>query len=83
MNKTYLNEGAVLTRSQWDALQGPIILEFGMECHGHCRAAQPAMAEVLTQLKQRRHFKIADAGPSTKQPKNTWCRKARYRRLKS
>jgi thioredoxin 1 len=60
--KPYLNETAAPARAEVDALPGLTLLEFGTDWCGHCRAAQPALAEVLSQHPQWRHLKVED-GP--------------------
>jgi thioredoxin 1 len=61
--KPYLRETEAPARAEVDALPGLTLLEFGTDWCGHCRAAQPALAEVLSQNAQWRHFKVED-GPS-------------------
>jgi thioredoxin 1 len=60
--KPYLREAEAPTRAEVDALAGLTLLEFGTDWCGHCRAAQPALGEVLSQNVQWRHFKVED-GP--------------------
>jgi len=48
-------------REEVDALQGPTLLEFGSPWCGHCRRAQPLIAEALAGHERVRHLKIADA----------------------
>lgn len=60
--KPYLSETEAPTRAAVDALQGLTLLEFGTDWCGHCRAAQPALAEVLPKHLQWRHLKVED-GP--------------------
>ena len=48
-------------RSEVDALPGPVLLEFGTAWCGHCRRAQPLIAEGLGNHPRVRHLKIADA----------------------
>ena len=48
-------------RSEIDALAGPALLEFGTSWCGHCRAAQPLIAQALAAHPKVRHVKIADA----------------------
>ena len=58
----YLSETEAPTRAEVDALPGLTLLEFGTDWCGHCRAAQPALAEVLAAQTGWRHLKVED-GP--------------------
>jgi thioredoxin 1 len=49
------------TRDEVDAAPGPVLLEFGTAWCGHCRRAQPLIAEALAAHPGVRHIKIADA----------------------
>lgn len=49
------------TRDEIDASQGPVLLEFGTAWCGHCRRAQPFIAEALAAHPGVRHIKVADA----------------------
>lgn len=60
--QSYLSALEAPTRAEMDALPGLTLLEFGTEWCGHCRAAQPKIAEALAQHTQWRHLKIED-GP--------------------
>jgi thioredoxin 1 len=60
--KPYLSETEAPGRTEVDALQGLPLIEFGTIWCGHCRAAQPALVEVLSQHPQWRHVKVED-GP--------------------
>lgn len=62
MHKPYLSETEAPTRAAVDALAGLTLLEFGTPWCGHCRAAQPALAEVLPQQPLWQHIKVED-GP--------------------
>ena len=48
-------------RAEVDALEGPVVLEFGNDWCGHCRRAQPVIAAALTGHPGVRHMKFADA----------------------
>jgi len=50
------------TRAEIDALRGPALLEFGSSGCGHCRPAQPLVAEALAARPGVRHLRIED-GP--------------------
>lgn len=58
--KPYLSETEAPSRAELDALAGLTLLEFGTDWCGHCRAAQPALAEVLPKRSQWRHIKVED-----------------------
>ena len=59
MDAAYLeNEPA---RAEVDALAGPTLLEFGSPTCGHCRRAQPLIAQALAAHPRVRHLKVADA----------------------
>jgi len=49
------------SRAEVDALQGPALLEFGSPTCGHCRRAQPLIAQALAAHPGVRHLKVADA----------------------
>jgi thioredoxin 1 len=57
-----LDETEAPSRAEVDALPGPTLLEFGTGWCGHCRAAQPAIAQALTSHPGVRHLSIED-GP--------------------
>ena len=48
-------------RDEIDSLAGPVVLEFGNDWCGHCRRAQPLVAEALAGHPGVRHMKFADA----------------------
>ncbi|WP_278401154.1 thioredoxin family protein [Stutzerimonas kunmingensis] len=50
------------SRTEVDAMQGPLLLEFGTAWCGHCRAAQPLLAKTLAERSGICHLKIED-GP--------------------
>ena len=43
-------------------MAGPVMVEFGTSWCGHCRRAQPLIAQALAAHPGVRHIKIADAG---------------------
>ena len=49
------------SRAQVDALPGATLLEFGTAWCGHCRRAQPLIAQALAAHPGVRHLRIADA----------------------
>ncbi len=59
INDTYSTSAP--TRAEVDALDGFTLLEFGTGWCGHCRAAQPALADAMRD-RALRHLKIED-GP--------------------
>lgn len=58
----YLGETEAPSRAEVDALPGLTLLEFGTSWCGHCRAAQPALAEALEKDVRWRHIRLED-GP--------------------
>ena len=48
-------------RAEVDAMAGATVLEFGSPWCGHCRRAQPLIAEAFAKHPGVRHLKIADA----------------------
>ncbi len=48
-----------------DAMREPVVIEFGAAHCGHCRAAQPLIAQALEQHPVVRHIKVED-GPGRK-----------------
>jgi thioredoxin 1 len=49
------------SRAEVDALAGTTLLEFGTAWCGHCRRAQPLIAQALAAHPGVRHLRIADA----------------------
>ena len=48
-------------REEIDSMSGPTLLEFGTPWCGHCRRAQPLIAEAMSTHPNVRHIKVADA----------------------
>lgn len=49
-------------RAEVDATEGPLVLEFGTDWCGYCRAAQPLLQEAFEGHPEVRHLKVED-GP--------------------
>lgn len=58
MNEHYTSEEP--RREDVDRLAGATLIEFGSPSCGHCRRAQPLIAEAMARHPQLRHLKIAD-----------------------
>jgi thioredoxin 1 len=48
-------------RAEVDAMPGPTLLEFGTSWCGHCRRAQPLIAEAMSGHPNVRHLRVSDA----------------------
>lgn len=48
------------TRTEVDALTGPVLVEFGTPWCPHCQELQPHLSELLAQFPQVRHIKVED-----------------------
>ena len=69
MNETYA--AVEPRRAEIDAMDAPLLLEFGNAWCGHCRAAQPLIAAAMERHPDVRHIKIADGpGHSFPRPAN-------------
>jgi thioredoxin 1 len=62
MSAEYLDPEATPTREDVDRMPGPVLLEFGTDWCGFCRAVQPQVASLLGQKPGVRHVKVED-GP--------------------
>ena len=60
--KPYMSAIEAPSLAEVQALPGLVLLEFGTEWCGHCRAAQPLIAQALADRPSWRHLKVED-GP--------------------
>lgn len=60
--KPYLSAIEAPSLTEVQAMPGLTLLEFGTEWCGHCRAAQPLIAQALADRPQWQHLKVED-GP--------------------
>ena len=58
----YLSPTEAPSRAEIDAMLGAVLLEFGTDWCGHCRAARPAVASALASHPGVRHVRVED-GP--------------------
>ena len=56
----YLTPSESPTRTQVDALQGPVVLEFGTGWCGYCRSFAPILQELLKRHPQVTHISVED-----------------------
>jgi thioredoxin 1 len=56
----YLTPSEAPTRAQVDALQGPVVLEFGAGWCGYCRSFEPILQELLQRHPQVTHIRVED-----------------------
>jgi thioredoxin 1 len=62
MSVAYLAEPQAPTREDVEGMEGLVLLEFGTDWCGFCRAAQPQIESFLRQHPKVRHLKVED-GP--------------------
>lgn len=53
-------DSVIPTRSELDASQGAVVVEFGTPWCGYCRAAKPLIEAVIDQSPGVRHMRIED-----------------------
>jgi thioredoxin 1 len=58
----YLRPDQAPSRAEIDATTGPLLLEFGTDWCGHCRAARPAVQAATAAQPGVRHIRVED-GP--------------------
>jgi thioredoxin 1 len=58
----YLRPDQAPSRADIDATPGDLLLEFGTDWCGHCRAARPAVQSALAAHPRLRHLRVED-GP--------------------
>jgi thioredoxin 1 len=61
-NALYLRPDQAPSRADIDATTGPLLLDFGTDWCGHCRAARPAVEQATAAVPGVRHLRIED-GP--------------------
>ena len=49
-----------LTRADVDRMQGPVLLNFGTDWCGYCRAIEPHLSNLLAAHPEIRHIKVED-----------------------
>jgi thioredoxin 1 len=52
-------------RSEIDASPGLLVLDFGTDWCGHCRAAAPLIEQALASVPEARHIKVEDGSGRT------------------
>lgn len=62
MSTAYITEEKAPTRAEIDGMPGQVVLEFGTEWCGLCRALEPQVSTLLARHPQVRHIKVED-GP--------------------
>lgn len=62
MTTPYIPADAAPTRDEVNGIAGPVLVEFGTDWCGHCRALAPEVSRNLTAHPQVRHVKVED-GP--------------------
>ena len=62
MTTAYIPADQSPTRDQVNAMPGPVLVEFGTDWCGHCRALAPEVARHLAASPQVKHVKVED-GP--------------------
>jgi thioredoxin 1 len=60
MTTDFISSAREPMRADIDALAGATLLEFGTSWCGHCRAAQPLIAEALAAHRGVRHVRVED-----------------------
>src|SRR4051794_35067723 len=58
MRKSY--EPETYTRDEVNALAGPLVIEFGTNWCGYCRAAQPLIEDAFSGFSTIQHLKVED-----------------------
>lgn len=61
-NALYLRPEQAPSRDAIDATRGPLVLEFGTDWCGHCRAARPAVQAAMAAQPALKHIRVED-GP--------------------
>lgn len=53
-------DSVIPVRSELDASQGPVVVEFGTNWCGYCKVAQPLIREMIDQTPGVRHVRVED-----------------------
>ncbi len=48
------------TRTEVDAMPGPVVVQFGTDWCGYCQAAEPLIASAFADYPQVRHLRVED-----------------------
>ena len=62
MTTPYIPADQAPTRDEVNAMAGPVLVEFGTDWCGHCRALAPRVAALLERHPEVKHVKVED-GP--------------------
>ncbi|MED5239605.1 MAG: thioredoxin family protein [Pseudomonadota bacterium] len=66
-------EPETLSRAELDASKGLVVVEFGSNWCGHCRAAQAGIAQALSGMPDGQHIKVED-GPGRRLGRSFWVK---------
>lgn len=58
MSQTYVSDQPA--RADIEALEGPVVLDFGTNWCGHCQASLPVVAQAMDPHREVRHIRVED-----------------------